>query len=413
MFMKYIECTGCGERYPVTVIYNCRKCGGVLDIKYDYDKIATETDLRQPRQRNQGIWGYKELLPVRNQDKIISLSEGFTPLHKCDRLGEILGLRNLYVKDETRNPTGSFKDRPISVAVTKAREFGARTITSSSSGNAGCALAAYAAKAGLPCVIFAPDSTIDAKLMPIASFASRIVIVDGTVSDAFDLAKKASEHYGWFNATSTFINPYQVEGDKTVAYEIYDELDWKVPYWVIVPIGAGPLLVGCLKGFKELELLNYSTELPHMVGIQAEGCAPISKAFKENATQVKPWGRPTTIVSAIADPLAGYPQDGTYTLKNILESGGIADSCSDTDILDGAKLLAKKEGIFAEPAGAAPIAGARKLFEERKIDSDEIVVCLVTGTGLKHSGGEFFQRPKPIRPDFHEFSQLIEKEGTL
>jgi len=412
MFVKYLQCIRCGERYSPGLNYNCGKCDNILDIKYDYDSIANRMDLRKIPKRIQSLWRYNDLLPVDDSDNIVSLNEGGTPLRKCDRLGKVLGLENLYVKDETRNPTGSFKDRPMTVAITKAREFGAKTVTSSSSGNAGVSLAAYAAKAGLDCIVFAPTSAPKTKLMLITLYGSKIVSVNGTCSDTFKLAKKASKHYGWFNATSTFINPYQVEGDKTVAYELCDNLDWKTPDWIFIPISDGPLLVGCWKGFKELKLLGYCADLPHMVGIQAEGCAPISRAFKENAVNVKPWGTPTTIVSSIADPLVGYSQDGTYTLKNIRESDGVADACSDKDILDSVKLLAKKEGIFAEPAGAAPIAGVKKLFEQGRIDSDETTVCLVTGTGLKDPNifMKSFERPRSIEPNFNKLTQLVDKE---
>jgi len=411
MFVEFIECTKCGEKYKSGLNYNCTKCGSILDIKYDYEKIRDRIDMRRLPISGSGVWRYKELLPIENPSNIVSLNEGSTPLYKAERLGEAFGLRNLYVKDETRNPTGSFKDRPITVAVSKARELGVGTVASSSSGNAGGSLAAYAAKAGLNCIIFAPSSTLDSKLIPIALYGSRIVIVDGTVSDAFYLAKKASEEHGWFNATSTFVNPYQLEGDKTVAYEMVEQTGGEVPDWVFIPIGAGPLLVGCWKGFKELNLLGCTTKLAHMVGIQAEGCAPIVKAFRENTDKVDSWGKLTTIVYAIADPLVGYSQDGTYTLRNIRESGGVAEACSDKEILDSVKLLANKEGIFAEPAGAAVVAGAKKLLDEGKVGSDENVVCVVTGTGLKQMISERFERPKPIRPDSKELERFLEKTG--
>jgi threonine synthase len=245
--------------------------------------------------------------------------------------------------------------------------------------------------------------------MLIKLYGSRIMLIDGTYSDTFNLAKKASERYGWYNATTTFLNPYQVEGDKTVAYELCENLGWTVPDWIIVPISDGPLLVGCWKGFEELQLLDYCAKLPHMVGAQAEGCAPITRAFKENATEVMPWRKSRTIVSSIADPLKGYSQDGTYTLKIIRESGGVANAYSDRDILDSVRLLAAKEGIFAEPAGATSISGARKLLEEGKIDHDEVVVCLVTGTGLKDPQTVMgsMQRPMLIKPTSHALTRLV------
>ena len=360
--------------------------------------------------RNRSLWAYKELLPVDNVSNVVSLEEGGTPLHRCSKLEEVLGLKNLYVKDETRNPTGSFKDRPMTIAVTKAREFKANVLISSSSGNAGVSLAAYAAKGGLNSLVFAPVNTPNTKLALIDAYGSRLVLVNGTYSDAFLLSKRASEHYGWFNATSTFINPYQVEGDKTVAYEIWEDMGCTVPDWIFVPISDGPLLVGCLKGFMEFNLLGYATKLPHMVGIQPEGCAAIARAFKENSDDVKSWEKPSTVVSSLADPLVGYSQDGTYTLKKIRESFGVADTCTDDQTLDSVRLLARKEGIFAEPAGAISIAGLKKLVEKGKIDSDEVVVCLVTGSGLKETNfSDAFKRPAAITPNFSEFEQLADQ----
>lgn len=408
-YVRCLECIQCKEQYSPSVYYTCPKCANILDVKYDYDTIASRIDLRKQSYQNRSLWRYSDLLPINDKKNIVSLNEGDTPLHKCVRLGNKVGLKNLFIKDETRNPTGSFKDRPITVAITKAREFNVQTVTSSSSGNAGVSLAAYAAKAGLNCIIFAPADTPKTKLMLVNTFGSKVITVRGSLSDAYHLAEKSSRRYSWFNATSTFLNPYSVEGDKTVAYELYTNLNGETPDWVYVPIGAGPLLVGCWKGFKELELLSYSTKLPHMVGIQAEGCAPIVKAFKEKTVTVSAWEKSFTIASAIADPLIGYTQDGTYTLSKIRESNGSAEACSDKDILESVALLAQKEGIFAEPAGASSLAGALKMFEEGKIDSNEIVVCLVTGTGLKQIIPDSTNKSIVIDPDFTKFTQLIDR----
>jgi len=378
-----MKCIKCGAEYPAQLLYRCERCGGILDILYDFERIRDRIDFKVIVARRDGMWNYRELLPIEDYSKIVSLGEGGTKLHRCSRLEDKFGIKQLYVKDETRNPTGSFKDRPISVAVTKAKEFGVNTVVTSSSGNAGASLSAYAAKAGITCFVFTPTNVALGPLSQMAVHGARIVTVKGSVSDSFKIAQVVAKKYGWMNVTSTFLCPYATEGDKTVGYEICEQLEWKVPQWILIPIGAGPLLFGSFKGFTELVKFDLIRDLPRMVGIQAEGCAPIVKAFKERTMEVRPWKNPKTIASGISDPLRGYTQDGNLTLKIIRKSKGVAIAVSDEDILDAVKLLAK-EGVFAEPTGAVSIAGLRKMIDDKIVDRHDLAVCVVTGHGLKN-----------------------------
>jgi len=388
--------------------YSCRKCGGILQVDYDYQRLSAKLKPRVIRKKGIGVWRYREFLPIQDHLKVISLHEGGTKLLQCKRLGRKLGIEKLYIKDETTNPTASFKDRPVTVAVTKAKEFSVKTVVAASSGNAGASLSAYAARAGIDCWIFAPAGIPQEKTCQVRAHGSKLVIVNGTYSDAFELAKTCTEELEWFNVTSTFFNPYTVEGNKTVGYEILEQLHYDAPDWVLIPIGAGPLLVGCWKGFTEMKRLGWVEKLPSMIGVQAEGCAPIVKAFKKNRSTVEPWKNPRTVVSAIADPLEGYPQDGTLTLNTIKRSNGLAEACSDEEILQAVKWLAETEGVFAEPAGAASIAALDKLTRTGKLEKRDVVVCVVTGSGLKDptASMKICGEPFEIEPNIDELRKL-------
>jgi len=410
MFATQLKCVKCGKIHEIKPeYYNCAACGNVLDVQYDYEKLKDEIDPRRIFRREvRSVWKYKELLPVRDSSMLVSLGEGGTPLYRCSKLGRVLGIAHLYVKDETRNPTNSFKDRPIAVAISKAKEFGVTMVTSSSSGNAGASLSAYAAKAELGCHIFVPCETPHSKVAQIMMYGANVVAVKGTCSDAFKLAKIATRKYGWFNVTSTFLNPYATEGDKTLGYEIFEQLG-KQPDWIIIPIGVGALLVGSWKAFEELNKLDVLHGLPSMVGVQAEGCSPIAKAFQQGKANVEEWGKPKTVASAIADPLWGYAQDGTYALETIRESKGLGEACTDREILEAMKVLAKTESVFAEPAGGASVAGLKILIEAGKIDRTDAVVCVVTGHGLKDAATarRLCGKPPEILPTASELKRLF------
>jgi threonine synthase len=320
------------------------------------------------------------MLPLEKYESIVSLEEGNTPLIRTESLGD-----GFYVKDETRNPTGSFKDRPNTVGISKAVELGAKTVAIASSGNAAGSLSAYAAKAKIECVVCVPEDTPNSKLKQIMVFGAKVAKVRGTYSNAFNLIRESCQKFGWHNLTSVCTaNPYQVEGDKTAAYEIYERLN--NPDWVLVPLGAGPLLVGIYRGFWELREAGLMDRIPRLVGVQAEECAPIVRAFKRGEKEVTAWeGKPHTVAHSIADPLTGYSQDGTLTLEKIRESNGVAESVNDDEMLEAVWQLSKGEGIFAEPAAASTLAAANKLKRNRIISNGDKVVLMVTGTGLKSS----------------------------
>jgi len=412
MFAVNLRCLKCGTVYPLQIVYNCPKCGGILNVEYNYKDVHRKKLLVNFEKRK-GIWRFEALLPVRKHLKFVSLGEGNTPLFKCRRLGRKIGLSNLYVKDETRNPTGSFKDRPISVALSKANEEGKKIVITSSCGNAGSSVAAYAAKAGMKSITVVPLTASSNKLLQIATFGATLIKVRGTYSDCFRIVKMLSSKFNWVNLTSTFLNPFATEGDKTVAYELYEQLG-KVPDWILVPIGTGPLLVGIYKGFKELERLHLAAGLPAMVGIQAKGCAPIVRAFQKGDSEVKAWSTPETVASGIADPLQGYTQDGTLTLQIIRESGGFATAVDDKAMLKSVLMLTRFSGIFAEPAGAASVAGAKKLAERGIIKKNDTVVCVVTGSGFKDPGSikKEIEIPKEeIEPKVKEAEKILHKKG--
>jgi len=411
-FGTNLKCLKCGTTYPLQIIYDCPVCGGILDAEYDYEKVSGQK-LLMNFEKARSIWRFKALLPVRKHLSIVSLSEGNTPLFKCHKLGAKLGLCNLYIKDETRNPTGSFKDRPISVALSKANEEGKKIVITSSTGSAGNSIAAYAAKAEMKSIVLVPSCVSSVRSLQIVACGGTLVKIKGTYSDCFRIVKALSQKFDWVNLTSTFLNPFAVEGDKTVAYELNEQLG-NVPDWILVPIGAGPLLVGIYKGCKELEKLGLVSGLPAMAGIQAEGCAPIVRAFKSKDSRVKHWDNPETVALGIADPLRGYTQDGTLTLQTIRESGGVAIEVDDETILESISMLARSTGVFAEPAGVTSVTGVKKLVEEGIIKKNDLVVCIITGSGFKDLGSvrkKIEITEEEVEPSIEKVEKILNKKG--
>jgi len=353
------------------------------------------------------LWRYFDLLPIEDPSNIVDLNAGFTPLHSSKRLAEALGLKNLYVKDDTINPTYSFKDRPAAVAVSKALEFGIGVVGCPSTGNLAAATAAHAAKAGLPCYILIPYDIEPLKVVQASIYGAKIVKVRGTYDDANRLAAQASDEYGW-----AFVNidlrPYYVEGSKTLAFEVCEQLSWDPPDHVIVPMASGALLCAIHKGFRELSKLGLIPEHEVKVtGVQPEGCAPIVQAYNSKSSYVMPIDEPNTIAKSLA---IGDPGDGVYALKVIRETGGTAVSVSDREIVEGIRLLAGKEGVFAEPAGGATVAALRRLVDSGLITRDERVICYVTGNGLKAVEALKDTPPNPpiIEPRLKALEGLLE-----
>ncbi len=390
-YLKALKCRDCGKTYPPTKIFICKECLGPLDVIYDYDSIELTKSALEKRSKT--LWRYKELLPIIDESCIIDLGAGFTLLHKADKLAKALKLKELYIKDDSVNPTYSFKDRPASVAVSKALEFNYKAVGCASTGNLAAATAAHAAKAGLPCYVFIPKNTELNKIVQAATYGANIITVKGTYDDANLLAFQAADIYNWA-IVNVNVRPYYVEGSKTLAFEVCEQLKWETPDHVIVPMASGALLNSICKGFEELQKIDFIEKVKIKVtGAQAKGCAPIVNAFKSNAKDVTPIERPNTIAKSLA---IGNPGDGNYAIKRIKESGGIAEAANDQEIIDAIKLLAKTEGIFTEPAGGVTIAVLKKLVENGFINSDEKIICYVTGNGLKTTEILIEELKKPI-----------------
>jgi threonine synthase len=404
-----LRCVNCDQEYGLGLYYRCERCDFPLEVIYDTPVIGEPIEVSG----NSGLWRYQPCLPPVAEEDRISLGEGDTPLLHAKRLGELLGIPNLYIKNEGQNPTGSFKDRPTAMGVSFARSLGVDTVVVSSTGNAGASLAAYAARAGMRAFIFVTDRTPPAKLIQMAIHGAKIVPVRGSLSDAFWLAYQAALQWRWVDLTSTFLSPYPVEGDKTVAYELYKQLGG-VPDWILIPVSVGPLLVGIYKGFLELKALGLIDRLPRMVASQAAACAPIARAFSLGEAKVRAWdGSSETVAGGIADPLRGYESDGVYTLRVVNKSGGIATASEDEEILKAARNLAVLEGIFCEPTGAVSVAALNGLKLHPGFFPDQVVVSVTTGHGLKQTRAfeQSIEFPVAIDPTLDAFAKMLERDN--
>ena len=403
----WLFCVGCGKRLPAdSEACKCPDCAGRLEIGYDYAKIRETVNRDLFRTRGQqSMWRYHELLPV-NQNSIISLGEGTTPLVAADRLGRELGMTRLFLKLEYTCPSGSFKDRGSSLLLSKAREIKASTVAVDSSGNAAASLAAYSARAGISCYVFTPSYASAGKVVQAIAYAAKVVKVDGTRRDTFEIAKTAIAKYGWYYCGFQ-VNPFASEGSKTIGYEMCEQGGWEPPDVAVFPVGSGSGLTGCWKGLKEAKELGLVEKLPSMGCIQPEGCSPIASAFKQGKS-ITPVEKPKTIAEGL---MIAQPLKGEIVLNALRESKGFAEAVSDEEIMDAAKLLAELEGVFVEPSAATCLAGMIKLLSEGKIDRDQKVVCVLTGIGLKtleaYSGT--FPQPVTIKPIESEIERIASK----
>jgi threonine synthase len=365
----HLACSDCDWRGEPAPRYACPRCGASLSVGYDRPPDGGWTVDRP------GLWRYGPLLP--NRDEPTSLGEGGTPLLRAARLGGV------WLKNETVNPTGSFKDRPVSVATTMARELGLAGLLCASTGNTAVSVAAYGARAGLPVACLVPRTAPRAKLAQIQAAGALLISVDGSYSDTHAMAGEAARRCGWADLTSTYVNPYMLEGDKTVGLELFEQLGGRVPEWVVVPVGAGPLLAGVHKAFAELRALGVtSAPGPRLLAAQASACAPIARAFERGDAEVQAWDEPVvTAASSIADSLAGYADDGTRTLRLVRESDGLAIAADEDAIAAAARRLARAEGLLVEPGAAAAVAACERL------EAEGDVVLLLTGHGLKDPDG--------------------------
>ena len=395
--MTHQECINCGTHYPTDeIIYFCKKCGDILEIKLDYDITKDVLKKSNWKKTPLSVWRYRDLMPVTDTGRIVTLGEGGTGLHQCKRLGKVLGLRQLFVKNEGENPTGSFKDRGMTVGVTKALELGVKSVICASTGNTSASLAAYAAKAGLQCAVLIPSGKIAyGKLAQAIIHGAKVIQVRGNFDEALDIVFKLSEKHKFIYLLNS-INPFRIEGQKSLGYEICEQLDNKPPDRVVVPVGNAGNISAIWKGFTEFQNLGFIRTLPKMTGIQAEGSAPIAQAIKSGSKDIKPVINPETIATAIR---IGAPVSWKKAVNAIRDSGGTAETVTDDEILEAQKMLSRLEGLFVEPASASSIAGLKKLVENGVIDKDERVVCVTTGHGLKDPDTAIRMSEKPVEVD--------------
>jgi threonine synthase len=389
-----LHCTDCGAVTPIsTVPSTCPACDGILDLELG------ERDVPVPRlgePRFPDIWQWERWLPYCAPGNRVTLGEAQSPLLRCGRMSAALGVEDLWIKNDSLLPTGSFKDRAIALATSLAKQYGREGLVLSSSGNAGASAAAYAARAGLPVVVLVPKTAPVAKLRQIIVTGARLVTVDGKTSDCCRLAKKIAERMGWVNLTTTYHNPYGVDAYATIAYEVAHI----APDVLLLPISSGPLLGGMMKGFETLKSAGMIAKIPRPVAVQAAACAPIAKAFATGG-RVEPWLYQATIASALNDTLEGYERDGEYTLGWIRKHDGVAIAVEDREIAEAVRFVAEHEGIVLEPSAAVPIAALRAASETLSLDSACRVVAVTTGHGLKDlSCIDQISLPEPISADF-------------
>jgi threonine synthase len=395
--MAYQKCINCGREYGIDeIVYFCKKCGDLLEIKYDSDELAGAVEKSEWRNTPLSVWRYRDFMPINDHSKIVSLNEGGTGLHLCNRLAKHLGIRQLYVKNEGENPTGSFKDRGMTVGVSKAVELGVKSVICASTGNTSASLAAYAAKAGLQCTVLIPSGKIAyGKLSQAMIYGAKVLQVRGNFDESLDIVLKLSEKHRTIYLLNS-INPFRIEGQKSLGYEICDQLNQEAPDRIVVPVGNAGNISAIWKGFTEFHELDVVKTLPKMTGIQAAGSAPIAQAIKNGRDMIVPVSAPETVATAIR---IGAPVSWKKAMNAIRKSHGTAEMVTDEEILDAQKTLARVEGLFVEPASASSIAGLKKLIENGEINKDERVVCVTTGHGLKDPDTAVKMSEKPVEVD--------------
>jgi len=380
-FAQEIVCARCGKRFALSELLNLCPCGSPLLVRYNIEKAKTAFVKSALQGRVASLWRYRELLPVQNDANLVSLGEGHTPLLDAQKLGAELGLRQLWIKDEAQNPTGSFKDRGLSLAISRAKELDVKKAAIPSAGNAGGSFAAYAARAGIEAHVFMPRDTPMANQIEVEQYGAKLTLIDGLINDCGRIIAEKKTTEGWFDL-STLKEPYRVEGKKTMGYEIAEQLNWHLPDVIIYPTGGGTGLIGMWKAFGELEQLGWiGNKRPRMVSVQASGCAPIVKALDENKTTAEPWINAQTVASGLRVPQA---VGDFLILQAIRESGGTAVSVSDDEMLAEIPRVGKAEGIFFCPEGAACVAALRRLVENRWIRPADQVLIFNTASGLKY-----------------------------
>lgn len=412
-FIKGYRCTLCNKYFaPDEVDLTCPECGekGILDIEYDYDKLKSVLTLDYfKNNKDYSMWRYAPIMGIENEHIHEMLRIGWTPLNKSYNLAKELGLKELYIKDDGLNPSGSSKDRASGVAVLKAIEAKAKVIACSSTGNAASSCACHAAHMGLPAVIFVPKRAPIGKLTQISLYGATLVIVDGDYKAAFNLSKEAINKYHWYNRNAA-INPFMIEGKKTVSLEIAEQLNFKPTDWVVVSVGDGCTVGGVYKGFYELEKLGLINKVPKILGVQSKGCEPFVIASKNHEALKE--AEENTIADSIA---VGIPRNPNKALRAIENSKGAWISVSDEHILEAMSLLGRKEGIFAEPAASASLAGLIEAVKEGIIDKSESVTIIVTGNGLKdpNNAQKAIVKPDLMEPNINKLDIYLKEKGVI
>jgi threonine synthase len=401
-------CISCGaEHEALPGITTCEKCGGILDIRYDYSYIQGIVTKEKVKERDYNMWRYKELLPVSDIEKVRRLRVGWSPIYEVPALAEYVGVRSLYVKDDGNNPTSSLKDRASAMAVVKAGEAGVKKIGCSSTGNAASSLAGNCAAAGFQSYIFVPERAPKGKLAQLMMFGANVFLVRGSYEDTFRISKEAIEQYGWYNRNAA-VNPYLIEGKKTVSLEIAEQLGYNIPDYVAISVGDGCTIAGVWKGFKDLYEIGFIDKLPKLISVQAEGCNPINRTIESNKSLE------AMEENTIADSIAvGVPRNPDKAIRAVKESKGITVNVSDEEILSAVRVLGRTAGVFAEPAGAAGTAGLIKAVKMSRIPTDASVVSVVTGNGLKDVANAIAAADSPIsiEPDIHYLNKVFKERG--
>jgi threonine synthase len=378
-FVLGLKCRECGRLYPKEVVNVCEYCFGSIEADYDYDAIRRVLTREAVERRARTLWRYRELLPIEGEPTV-GLNSGYTPLFRAQRLADTLGVEELYIKDDSvSHPTLSFKDRVVSVALTRAKELGFDTVACASTGNLANAVSAHAARAGLKCYVFIPADLEIGKVVASLVYRPTVVAVEGTYDDVNRLCAELSAKYPWA-FVNVNIRPYYAEGSKTYGFEVAEQLGWRAPAHIVIPAASGSLITKIAKAFKELRHLGLiPAAATKLYAAQATGCAPITAAIHERSDIIKPV-KPKTIAKSLA---IGNPADGYYATKAVLESGGWAEAVSDEEVIEGMQRLAETEGVFTETAGGVTVAVAKKLIEQGRLPRGETIVLCITGNGLK------------------------------
>ncbi len=411
-FFSYLKCRECGRQYPKKAVHVCEYDFGPLEADYNYEEIKRSISRSVIESRPFSLWRYRELLPI-DGDPTVGLNTGFTPLVRANRLAKALGVRELYVKNDAFNyPTLSFKDRVVSIALTRAQELGFKIVACASTGNLANSVAAHAAGAGLKSYVLIPADLEQSKVLNSLVYGTEVIGIHGPYDQVNRLCSEIAGKYGW-GFVNVNLRPYYAEGSKTMGFEIAEQLGWRLPRHTVAPMASGSLLTKIAKSYQEAIKVGLIEEQPFTVhGAQATGCNPISAAFKAGTDLIRPVPKPQTIAKSLA---IGTPADGYYAVREIKATGGSCEDVTDPEIVAGIRLLAETEGIFAETAGGVTVACAKKLIESGKLPANESIVLCITGHGLKTAEAVAPHLPTPrlINPSLREFDACIAGDGVL